>query len=203
MNAQQVNAQFEALFNAVKARNAAIESKDNIVTMSYMVKAENEKSIKAGMKHIKNDTFTRFVESQSTEKKGAVNFTAVKVNVKILHFLSALGEKNANLIDAYSAAIINNTFSNDNMLSAKSAMITLCKNLEYDALDTVQRIKSRCRVALTTASTQCSSSKESLRILQLTDGVKGARNANIILNADGVRAFTSLFIADSEMVSAE
>lgn len=199
MNAQQVNQAFESLFNAIKARNIANESRDNIIAMSYMVK--DEKHVKLGMKYIKADVFQRYIDSQATEKKGAENFTAVKVNVKILHFLSAVGEKNVGLIDNYSASIINNTFANDNMLSAKSAMVTLCKNLEYDALDTIQRIKSRCRVAITTASTQCSSSKESLRIMRLTDGIKGQRDANIILNADGVKLFASLFIKESDTVS--
>jgi len=201
MNAQQVNQAFEQLFNAIKSRNVENESKDNIIAMSFMLK--DEKHIKAGMKYIKHDIFAKYIDAQSTIKKGAVNFVAVKVNVKILHFLSAIGCKNVAAIDNYSASIINNTFANDNMLSAKSAMVTLCKNLEYDALDTVQRIKSRCRVALTTASTQCSSSKESLRILALTDGVKGQRDASIILNEKGIKLFTSLFVADSTIESVE
>jgi hypothetical protein len=201
MNAQQITTQFEALFNAIKARNIATPSKDNDISLSFMVK--DEKHIKNGMKHVKNDTFSNYVSMQSSDKKASVSFVAVKANVKILHFLSAIGSKDSAAIDNYSAAIISNTFENDNALTAKSALVTLTKNLEFDALDVVQKIKNRCRVAVTTASTQRSSSREAMRVLNLATVTKNKRDDVISLTDEGTKIFASLFMRDDVVTSEE
>ena len=192
MNAQQVNINYTALFNAINDRESTQHSKDNLAALSLIVRCE--RGIKSGMVSIKNDTFLDYISMQSSDiaLRGKNEYCAVKVNVKILQALNAIGQKSIRFLDGYSESIIQNTLSNDNALTSKSALMSLCRDLEYSSTDLVQKLQ-KMNSAAETASTQKSSSKEFLRIMKLTDGIKNARNAFIVLNESGIKILEPLF----------
>lgn len=191
MNAQQINVNFANLFTAIESRNNITPSKDNLTTQKMMQK--REKSVKEGMKKIDNALFARIVENQKITHKASDDFLAVKVNVKIISSLSAIGTKLVSELDSYSATIIANALHNDGIIFAKSALVCLSRDIEYNELEAVQVIKARMRVAASTADTQRSSTRQMLKALDLATCNKRAKGDNIELTAKGKEIFSALF----------
>ena len=194
MNAQQVTTRFENLFNAIKTRNAAQHSKDNDITLSYMFK--HEKTIKAGMVKFPAALFDAFIANATNHDAKACArdaFVAVKVNVKIVRMLDAIGRGSIAPADEYSQTIIANALHNDGKIISKAALVCLSSNIEFDELDATQVIKNRMRKAATTASTQRSSTREALRILDLAQCNKGAKGDDIELTSKGRELIEPLF----------
>ena len=193
MNANQINARFETLFNNMKARNAAQFSKDNDIALSFMFK--NEKSIKAGMVKFSAQQFDDYIANVINTEAGAdkTKFVAVKVNVKIVRMLASIGQQAINAIDEYSQTIIANALANKGKIFSKSALVCLSKDIEYNEFDQSQILRNRMRKAASTASTQRSSSREMLRILELAECTKGAKGDDITLTEKGVKLLAPLF----------
>jgi hypothetical protein len=194
MNAQQVTARFDALFNAIKARNAAQVSKDNDIVLSYMFK--HEKTIKAGMVKFPAALFDQYIANATQHDAKACardSFVAVKVNVKIVRMLDAIGRGAIACADEYSQTIIANALHNDGKIISKAALVCLSSNIEFNELDQTQVIKNRMRKAATTASTQRSSTREMLRILDLAACNKGAKGDDITLTEKGRTLIEPLF----------
>lgn len=191
MNNQQINTNYISLFDAIKARNIRVYSKDNDISLKKLVSAE--KAIKIAMKSIDNAIFLNYIAMQYNDEKAQDNFVAVKANVKILTFLASIGKKEKTALDSYSASIIANTLANDNNLTAKSALVTLSRSIEYSEFERQQKLKSRCNVAPSTASTQRSSSREALRILNLATITKRKKDDEIVLTEQGLNLFSELF----------
>lgn len=194
MNAQQVNANFEQLFNNLKARNAAQFSKDNDITLSFMFK--NEKTIKAGMVKCANCSFSQYVENAANADAkihGQDKFVAVKVNVKIVRMLDAIGRGSVLPLDEYSQTIVANALHNSGKLLSKSALVCLSSNIEYDELDAQDVLKNRMRKAATTAGTQRSSTRMMLDILELAQIKKGKKGDDIILTDKGRELMQGIF----------
>lgn len=189
MNANQVNHAYVALFNAIKSRQTVQASKDNLTSLQLLYK--HEKSVKAGMQKMSAERAAFFVTMQNPESKGE-NFIAVKANVKIINILRSIGEKSINHIDGYSMTIIANALKNDGVIFAKSALVSLSKDVEYLPLDTMQIISARMRKAASTAVTQRSSTREALRVLQFADTVKGAKDDPTTLTVKGREVFEML-----------
>ena len=173
MNAQQANELFDALTVALKTRNARVYSKDNDAMIEFV--AKSEKGIKAGMLKFKYETIEAWVNMQACDDKGSDKFIAVKANIKTARILYAIGAKMVSQIDNYSATIIANMLANDGVIFAKTALMSLCKDIEYNALDQTQVIRARMGKAASTASTQRSSTREALRVLDLAEVHKGMR----------------------------
>lgn len=191
MNAQQINAQFANLFAAIEARNAATPSKDNLTTQKMM--QAREKSVREGMKKIDNALFAELIANQATTHKASDSFIAVKVNVKIISTLSAIGTKLVSELDSYTATIVANALHNDGVIFAKSALVCLSRDVEYTELESAQVIKARMRVAASTADTQRSSTRQMLKALDLAIINKRVKGDNIELSAKGREIFTALF----------
>lgn len=194
MNREQVNAKFEALFNALKGRNAAQYSKDNDIALSYMFK--HEKTIKAGMVKFPAALFDSYIANAARHDAKACArdaFIGVKVNVKIVRMLDAIGRGSIAPADEYSQTIIANALHNDGKIISKAALVCLSSNIEFDELDATQVIKNRMRKAATTASTQRSSTREMLRILDLAACNKGAKGDDITLTEKGREMMQTLF----------
>lgn len=202
MNANQINARFEALFNNMKARNAAQFSKDNDITLSLLFK--HEKAVKGGMVKLTAQQFDDYIANVVNTEAGSdkTKFVAVKVNVKIARMLAAIGQQAIAMLDEYSQTIIANALHNKGKIFSKSALVCLSKDIEYSEFETSQILKNRMRKAATTASTQRSSSREMLRILDLAECTKGAKGDDITLTDKGVKLLSPLFgIAIDETVS--
>lgn len=194
MNATQAKAKFDALFNAIKARNAAQFSKDNDITLSFMFK--NEESVVKGIESLKADCLNSYIANTAQHDAKACardSFVAVKVNVKIVRMLSAIGKGSIAPADEYSQTIIANALHNDGKIISKAALVCLSSNIEFSELDATQVIKNRMRKAATTASTQRSSTREMLRILDLATCNKGAKGDNIELTDKGRELIEPLF----------
>lgn len=191
MNANQVTAQFAALFAAIEARNVATPSKDNLTTQKMM--QAREKSVKAGMQKVSNELFAALVQNQATTHKASDNFVAVKVNVKIISTLSAIGAKLVSELDSYTATIVANALHNDGVIFAKSALVCLSRDVEYTELESAQVIKARMRVAASTADTQRSSTRQMLRALDLATCNKRVKGDSIELTTKGKEIFAALF----------
>jgi hypothetical protein len=194
MNMQQVNKAFAALFEAIKARQAAQFSKDNELTLSYMLK--HEKAIKAGMVKIAPAIFDKYLAAVGKPKAEHGNddgFVAVKVNVKIVRMLAAIGCGNIANADDYSVTIIANTLHNNGILFSKGALASLSSDIEYDAFDQQQILKHRKRKAATTAGTQRSSTRMMMIIMGLGDMTKGKCDDAIKLTEQGLQLLTALF----------
>lgn len=196
MNQSQVNAQFEALFKGITARQAVSPSRDNEIALSLMHRAE--KGIKHGMLKFSVDVFSKYVAMQSETNKTSDNFIAVKANVKVLNMLYAIGNKMLSHLDEYSQTIIANAFKNENTLFAKSALVCLSKGIEYTEFDVAQVIKYRMRKAESTASTQRSSSREMLRVLNLAEIHKRIKGDNITLTEKGQTILKPFFSDETD-----
>ena len=191
MNVQQANEAYALIVSAITARNARVESRDNDLTLEYL--AKSEKGIKAGLMKFSFSCIEVWANMQTNDKKGAENFIAVKANMKIVRIIYAIGSKMVSQIDDYSATIIANMLANDGVLFAKSALVCLSSNIEYSALDQTQILRSRMHKAVTTASTQRSSTREALRVLGLADVVKGMREDPAKVTEKGSAVFEPLF----------
>lgn len=194
MNAQQVNAQFEIFFANLKARNAAQFSKDNDITLSYAFK--HDKSIKSGMVKIKHELFAKYSNDVLNHDSSACDknaFIAVKANYKIARILDGIGCGSINGLDEYTVTIVANALHNGGKILSKSALVCLSDNITYNELDATDVLKNRMRKAATTASTQRSSTREALRILDLAIIHKGAKGDDIELTIKGKELFEAIF----------
>jgi hypothetical protein len=191
MNATQVNQNFSALYAAIVARDSVTPSKDNTTAQKRLI--ASEKSIKHGMIKINNEAMQAIIAKQSEIKKASDNFIAVKVNVKIVSTLSAIGAKLVSELDSYTATIVANALHNDGVIFAKSALVCLSKDITYNELEAVQVIKARMRVAASTADTQRSSTRQMLNALELAVIHKRVKSDNIELTVKGHEVFSALF----------
>lgn len=125
-----------------------------------------------------------------TDKKNArflANYATEKV-MKMIRFAAG-----ADYIDPYSAAIVANCLTNSGKISAIGALRSLCKNIETDALSSEHEALKYCaRVQASTASTQRSSTRQALMVLQLAAINKGKKDETIELTDSGKALFDRL-----------
>jgi hypothetical protein len=107
-----------------------------------------------------------------------VNFVAVYALQKIRKMMYALANNTKGFIDPYTSPILLNLAKLQTM-TAKSRLVALSKAIEYTELDKVQAIKRMISVAINTADTQASSSKQLFLLLNLTTGTKGRKDDDI------------------------
>jgi hypothetical protein len=113
-----------------------------------------------------------------TEKENKTEFVAVYALQKIRKMIYALANNASGFVDGYTRPILAN-LATLQTLTAKSRLVTLSKSIEYTELDKVQAIKRSISVAVNTAGTQASSSKQLFILLNITTGVKGKKDDEI------------------------
>jgi hypothetical protein len=120
--------------------------------------------------------------AQKAKQSGAndESFIAVKAFEKIVKCIKAFGFKDPRKLDNHTRLILVNTLVGNGVITSKNAFATLVR-VEFDALEEQQILRERANYTHGTGSTQLSSTREMLRILGLTEGIKGAREAQIIL----------------------
>ena len=106
------------------------------------------------------------------------DFVAVYALQKIRKMLYALANNTKGFLDPYTSPILANLAKLQHM-TAKSRLVTLSKAIEYTELDQVQAIKRMISVAVNTADTQASSTKQLFILLNITTGTKGKKNDDI------------------------
>jgi hypothetical protein len=180
------------------ARNVEQFSKDNTLTIAYAIM--NAKGINAAMSRpmFAEIAQTLLTSSRIADKKNPL-FIGVKVGTKILRALDAIGSTQVSECDPYTRTIAANVISLHGArcgLSMKSALVSLSKSIEYDALDQEQALTRHYNCAPGTANTQASSTRMMMKHLDLCNVAKGKR-ADVMTVKDNARAheFFALFSA--------
>jgi hypothetical protein len=104
-------------------------------------------------------------------EKSSADFVAVYALQKVRKMLYALANNARSFVDGYSNSILSNMVTLQE-LTNKSALVALSKSVEYSELDKVQAIKRTINVAVSTASTQASSTRQMLRLLDVASVTK-------------------------------
>jgi hypothetical protein len=127
-----------------------------------------------------------------TEKSNA-DFVAVYALQKVRKMIYALANGVKSFIDGYSNSIITNMVTLQE-LTNKSALVALSKSIEYSELDKVQAIKRTINVAVSTASTQASSTRQMLRLLDVASVTKRKNGDEFTFNdTDTARAIVAFY----------
>lgn len=109
--------------------------------------------------------------SISIDNKSHIDFVAVYALQKIRKMMYAIANNRASFIDGYSKSIIHNMVKLQE-LTNKSALVALSRDIEYSETDKIQEIKRLISVAVGTASTQASSTRQMLRLLNIANVTK-------------------------------
>lgn len=104
-------------------------------------------------------------------EKSHSDFVAVYALQKVRKMIYALANNTKSFIDGYSNSIIFNMVRLQE-LDNKSALVALSRAVEYTELDKVRDIKRQISVAVSTASTQASSTRQMLRLLNVATVTK-------------------------------
>jgi hypothetical protein len=105
-------------------------------------------------------------------EKSNSDFIAVYALQKIRKMIYSLANNTKSYIDGYSNSIIFNMVKLNSEITNKSALVALSKSVEYTEFDKVQDIKRTISVAVSTASTQASSTRQMLRVLNIANVTK-------------------------------
>ena len=120
-------------------------------------------------------------------------YVQAKALEKIVRFTKAFGYKDFRMLDTHTRNIMFNTMVNNGIISSKGAFASLVK-CEFDAFDDQsERIAYRASYTAGTGSTQLSSTRELFRMLGLTEGVKGAKDAPIVFTDTAKTALVQHF----------
>jgi hypothetical protein len=166
-------ADFQALIlSAIQTRidSAPNENqKDNLATEYKFFADNNGQIILNKVSHIID--IQNLARKISIIEKSNNDFVAVYALQKIRKMIYSIANNTKSFIDGYSNSIISNMVKLQEITN-KSALIALSKSIEYSELDKVQEIKRTINVAVSTASTQASSTRQMLNILNIANVTK-------------------------------
>lgn len=129
----------------------------------------------------------------SDAKQNKQDFVAVKVLVKMVAALNAIGQGLTSQLDPYTRTIVANMIAL-NSLSNKSALVSLSKSISYDETEQVAALVKRYNCSANTAGTQASSTRMMLKQLDICEIAKGKQgDVMTFKDNDRARAFVSLF----------
>jgi hypothetical protein len=98
---------------------------------------------------------------------------------KVRKTIAACAQGIKNSLDPYTRTIVANLTESEQ--NNKSAQVALSRSVEFDEFDTQKTIKTRYNCAATTASTQMSSTRQALQILNAASVTKGKVNDEFAL----------------------
>lgn len=181
---------------ALVARNAEQFSKDTELAISNAQKSAVALDAIMSSEEFK-EIAARIIKGAriADAKQDRANFIAVKVLVKMVACMVALGQRMSSQLDPYSRTIGANLVHLSG-ISNKTNMVSLSRAVEYDELEQSQSIKRRYNCSVGTASTQASSSRMMLHYLQIATVSKGKRADVMTLDAENnarARAFAAMF----------
>jgi len=130
-------------------------------------------------------------------KQDKANFIAVKVLVKIVSSLVALGQNLKSEVDPNTRAIVKNLLKVDD-LNNKETLMCLSTAVQYDELEQAKALIGRLSCTAGTASTQASSTRMMFLHLGICEVQKGKRNdITRFCDNDRAKAFSALFTANA------
>ena len=113
-----------------------------------------------------------------SDKKHA-DFIAVYALQKVRKCLTACAQGITRSFDPYTRTILENLVHDSQ--NNKTALVSLCKSIEFDELDTQKKISARYNCHAGTAGTQMSSTRQALRVLNIATVTKGKTNDEFAL----------------------
>lgn len=123
----------------------------------------------------------------------ATSYVAIYALQKVRKALAALGSNIALSFDDYTIAIVSN-LTRLQTLSTMNAQRTIARSIEFDELEQQVSIKNRMNCKPSTASTQASSTREMLRILDVCIVHKKHKNDSISFQDNGqAKAVQAMF----------
>lgn len=206
------------LFNAVSARvqtlrdnNEHVASEFKKILEHYAPEGKHYRSFVACVEtvrdHIDFDQLLKIIGKAKMQGANDAQYMQAKVIEKVNKFITGLGQKDFRLLDNHSRSLVINAMLNGKRLTSKAAFATLVK-IEWGE-DISEILRARNNYTAGTGSTQLSSTKEMMRILKLSDGIKGAKNAEFAFNEVAETLFVERFeqvaklVKTSEEISAE
>ena len=177
------NAQ-ETLIAALDARIAAADNANqakNLKTERDMFAAENMIAVLTKVNELQVDLPALAAQIAVTKTQDKHAFVAVYALQKVRKMIVSLGQGIKN-VDGYSNSIITNLVSLQS-LANKSARMSICKAIEYDEIEMTQTIKRLHNCSESTASTQASSTRMMLKVLNIANVQKG-KNGDVLTLAD-------------------
>jgi hypothetical protein len=115
----------------------------------------------------------------NSNKNSASAFLAKYAVEKVRKIAQALALSQFSALDRYTQSIALNSRKLET-LNAKSALVCLSRNIEYTETDAQQQIKRYGHCEASTASTQRSSTREALRVLNIASVTKAKRDDAIV-----------------------
>jgi len=115
----------------------------------------------------------------NSDKSSNSAFVAKYALEKVRKIAQALAQDMFSVLDRYTQSIVLNSRKLET-LSAKSALVCLSKAICYDETDAQQAIKRYGNCVASTASTQRSSTREALRVLNVASVTKAKRDDAIV-----------------------
>ena len=177
------------------ARNAEQFSKDTVTAANGAASASKALDLVMSKPEFKEIAATLLKNARIADaKQDKENFIAVKVLVKIVQALTALGQGLKSELDPYSRCIGENLIAL-NGISNKTALVSLSKSIEYDETEQVDALVKRYNCSANTAGTQASSTRMMLKHLDICEVSKAKRGDIITLKEnDRASAFAALFV---------
>lgn len=121
------------------------------------------------------------------------NYMQCKTIEKVIKFVKAFGFKDFRMLDNHTRAITMNAMCNNGAISSRSAFASLVR-VEFDALESQdEKLAIRHNYSSGTGNTQLSSTRELFRMLGLTDGIKGEKDAPIVFTDETKQALLQHF----------
>ena len=177
----------------VRIDNAPNENqKDNLQT-EYKFFADNNGAIILNKVSNIIDIQTLANKIAITDKSN-IDYVAVYALQKIRKMIYAFANNTKSFIDGYSNSIISNMVKLQEITN-KSALVALSKSVEYTELDKVQEIKRTINVAVSTASTQASSTRQMLNILKIANVTKRKNSDEFSFNDNDAAKMIIAFYA--------
>lgn len=128
------------------------------------------------------------------------DYIQVKALEKVVKFVKAFGQRDFRVLDNHTRSITVNTMVNSGVISSRAAFATLVR-VEFDGEDST-RLVERNRYTAGTGSTQLSSTRELYRLLGMTEGIKGAKDQNIVFTEETKNALLEHFDTLARKVGA-
>jgi hypothetical protein len=171
VNSKVAKAQ-QVIVDALTSRVNNAENDNQRKNLNTEIKFYNAATVEYAMNAgINFDALAKQVAQQ--DKKHA-DFLAVYALQKVRKILNACAQGIINEFDPYTRTILANLAQDKQ--NNKTALVSLSKSIQFEEFDTKHKISARYNCNASTASTQASSTRQALRVLNIANTSKGRVN---------------------------
>lgn len=206
------------LFNAVTARVQALRDAELVVSSEfkkildhYAPEGKHYRSFVACVDTVRDvidfDLMLKIIQKHKPQGANDAQYMQAKTIEKVNKFITGLGQKDFRLLDNHTRSLVVNAMLNDKRLTSRAAFASLVKVQWSEEISEVLRERNNYTVG--TGSTQLSSTKEMMRTLKLSDGIKGSKSADFTFSVEAETLFIERFeqiaklVRTSEEISTE